>query len=131
MAAGDVNGDGVAGIITAAGPGGGPHVKVFDGRTGAALRQFNAFDAGFQGGVFVSAGDVNGDSGDDILAGTDPITGVLIGLLLPAVQKVREAASAGAGGGPHMRVFDGAWSNQAADLTVCRACSSSYCSGLR
>lgn len=82
VAAGDVNGDGVADIITGAGPGGGPHVKVFDGNTGATLHSFLAFE-GFGGGVFVAAGDVNGDGTADIVVG------------------------AGAGSLPHVKVFDG------------------------
>ncbi|MGP1354272.1 MAG: hypothetical protein ACTS1Z_13205 [Parasphingopyxis sp.] len=40
-----------------------------------------------------------------------------VGLLLPAVQSAREAArrpqARGAGGGPHVRVFDGQSSNRA------------------
>jgi hypothetical protein len=83
VAAGDVNGDGVADIITGAGPGGGPHVKVFDGVNGNLLDSFFAFDANFPGGVFVAAGDVNGDGKADLITGAGP------------------------GGGPHVKVFDG------------------------
>jgi uncharacterized protein YkwD len=83
VAAGDVNGDGRADIITGTGPGGGPHVKVFDGRTFGLVSQFMAFDSAFRGGVTVAAGDVNGDGRADIVAGAGP------------------------GGGPNVRVFDG------------------------
>jgi uncharacterized protein (TIGR03118 family) len=83
VATGDVNGDGVDDIITGAGAGGGPHVKVFDGVTGAEIHSFFAYDASFTGGVYVAAGDVNDDGKEDIVTG------------------------AGAGGGPHVKVFDG------------------------
>jgi uncharacterized repeat protein (TIGR01451 family) len=56
VAATDVNGDGFADIVTGAGPGGGPHVRVFDGVTGAGLQSFLAFDSGFIGGIFVATG---------------------------------------------------------------------------
>lgn len=84
VAAGDVNGDGRADIVTGAGPGGGPHVRVFDGATGNEIRGFFAYDAGFAGGVNVTAGDLDGDGRADVVTG------------------------AGAGGGPHVKVFSGA-----------------------
>lgn len=83
VAAGDLDGDGHADIITGAGAGGGPHVQAFRGDTGAALLSFFAYDPAFAGGVFVSAGDVDGNGSIEIITG------------------------AGAGGGPHVRAFDG------------------------
>jgi hypothetical protein len=68
VAAGDTNGDGFADIITGAGAGGGPLVNVFDGKSGAIVVSFNAFAGSFSGGIFVAAGDVNGDGKADILA---------------------------------------------------------------
>ena len=56
VAVGDVTGDGRADIVTGAGPGGQPHVKVFDGVTGLEYRSFLAYDPGFAGGVYVAAG---------------------------------------------------------------------------
>jgi uncharacterized protein (TIGR03118 family) len=82
VAAGDIGDTGAADIITGAGAGGGPHVKVFDG-SGNLLQSFFAFDPAFTGGVNVAAGDVNGDGKDDIVV------------------------AAGTGGGPHVKVFDG------------------------
>jgi hypothetical protein len=84
VAAGDVNGDGQADIITGAGPGGGPQVTVLSGADGSVLQSFFAYDPNFAGGVYVAAGDVNGDGHADVIVG------------------------AGAGGGPQVRVFSGA-----------------------
>src|SRR5262249_7428485 len=53
---------------TGVGSGAGPHVKVFDGATGAEVRSFFAFD-GFSGGVFVAAGDLNGDGRAEVIVG--------------------------------------------------------------
>ncbi len=84
VATGDVTGDGVADVITAPGPGGGPDVRVFDGATGALVREWLAYDPAFRGGVNVAAAQI--DTADKL---ADVITG------------------AGAGGGPHVRVFSG------------------------
>ena len=69
VAGADINGDSRGDIITAAGPGAGPHVKVFSGIDRSLLASFWAYDPGFHGGVFVAAGDINGDGQADILTG--------------------------------------------------------------
>lgn len=80
----DVNGDGVADILTATGLGGGPRLRVFDGRDGTTvLHDFFAYEATYTGGLNLAAGDVNGDGFADIITGSD------------------------LGGGPRVRVFSG------------------------
>ena len=84
VAVGDVNFDGTPDIITAPGPNGGPHIRVFSGIDGADLGSFFAYSPAFTGGVFVASADIDGDGFADIITGPD------------------------AGGGPHVRVFSGA-----------------------
>ncbi len=134
-AVGDVTGDGVADIVTAPGAGGGPHIKVFDGVSGALVAQFMAYSVSFTGGVYVAVGDVNGDGTSEIITGAGEGGGAHIRVFTAAGSVVREffafdpsfrggvrvaagdvngdgrddiIAAAGPGGGPHVRVFSGA-----------------------
>lgn len=70
VAAGDVNGDGTEEIVTAPGPGGGPHIRVFD-VNGKLMSQFFAFDTTDRRGLFVATGDVNHDGADELLVTQD------------------------------------------------------------
>ncbi len=81
---GDVDGDTISEIVTAAGPGGGPHVIVWDWSNGVATAKYGwyAYDAGFNGGVNLSVFDLVNSSRADVVTGP------------------------GAGGGPHVRVWD-------------------------
>lgn len=82
VAAGDVTGDNIPDVITGAGAGGGPHVKIIDGDTQSEVASFFAYDPAFTGGVSVAVGDIDGDSDLDIITGAGP------------------------GGGPHVKAFD-------------------------
>lgn len=80
VAAGDIDGDGIDEIITGAGPGGGPHVRIL-GTNGEPRGSFMAYPNAFRGGVRVAVADIDGDGKAEIITGAGP------------------------GGGPHVRVF--------------------------
>ena len=80
VAAGDIDNDGIDEIITGAGVGGGPHVKIFKAN-GTLIAGFYAYHPGFLGGIRVAAADIDGDNKAEIITG------------------------AGQGGGPHVRIF--------------------------
>ena len=80
VAAGDVDADGKAEIITAPSTLGGPHIRVFS-EDGTLESQFFAYATSYRGGVTVASCDINSDGRDEIIVGT------------------------GAGKAPHVRVF--------------------------
>ncbi len=79
----DFNGDGVADVVAATGPGSPTRVRIFDGKTQSELFAFDPFEAQFVGGVFVAVGDVTGDGRPDLAVTPDE------------------------GGGPRVDLFDG------------------------
>ncbi len=140
VAAGDFDGDGRDEIVTGTGDGGGPHVKVFDGVTGAEVRSFFPYESSFRGGVVVAAGDVTGDGKAELVTGTgvgggarvrvvDLTTGAVVadflayeeafrgGVLVAAGDldgdgKDEVVTGTGAGGGPRVRAFNAATGEQ-------------------
>lgn len=128
VATGDLNGDGIPELVTGAGAGGGPHVKVFDGATGQETGSFYAYDPSFSGGVFVAVGGgkivtgAGAGGGPHVKAFTatggelasfyayDPSFsgGVRVAVADQNGDGIADIVTgAGAGGGPHVKVFDG------------------------
>ena len=69
VAAGDINGDGVAEIVTGAGATGGPHVQSFRANGTKANPGFYAYASTFTGGVTVATGDLDGNNIAEIITG--------------------------------------------------------------
>ena len=119
-------------IVTGAGPGGGPHIRIFD-LYGQPKGGFFAYAKTFTGGVNVASGDVDGDGRDEIItSGATSNTQIKIFDLYGNLKNeffayqssfkggVNIAAGdidadgqdeiitgAGPGGGPHVRVLNG------------------------
>ncbi len=68
VAVADVLDDKKEEIVTAPGPGGGPHIKIFDA-DGKLLKDFFAYPTSFVGGVNVAAADLDGDGKAEIITG--------------------------------------------------------------
>jgi hypothetical protein len=83
VATADFNGDGVKDVVVGSGPGAPALVEVLNGKTQAVLFSIQPFEASFTGGVYVAAGDLNGDGKPELVVTPDQ------------------------GGGPRVKVYDG------------------------
>jgi hypothetical protein len=71
VAAGEINGDGYADIITSPFVGAPPHVVTFSGKTGKVLQSYYAYNPAFLGGTWITASDLNSDGYAEIISGAN------------------------------------------------------------
>ncbi|MBU2575970.1 S8 family serine peptidase, partial [Patescibacteria group bacterium] len=69
VAVGDIDSDGELEVVTAAGNGGGPQVRVFDAK-GNVEGQFFAFEDTFRGGANITVGNIDSDPEVEIITGS-------------------------------------------------------------
>jgi Bacterial Ig-like domain/FG-GAP-like repeat/Right handed beta helix region len=91
-ASADINGDGVLDVIVGTGAGIQNQVKIYDGATTALIASFSPYEATFKGGVFVAAGDVNGDGVPDVSVSPDQSGGPRIRVLNGAAINTQKTA---------------------------------------
>jgi len=77
VAAGQLNSDTIADLIIGSGTGANGHVIAFSGSDASILASYFAFSGGFNGGIYVAAGDVDGDGIDEIAASAASVTGAV------------------------------------------------------
>lgn len=83
IAVADFNTDGRADVVASTGVGVQTRVRVISSADGARLTDYTPYEPTYTGGVYVAAGDFDGDGGPDVVVGAD------------------------AGGGPRVQVFRG------------------------
>jgi len=133
IATGDLDEDGIDEIITGAGPGGAPHIRVFDNLGNVIYAKLFPFGENINTGVDVATGDIDNDGRDEIIASLGPGSEPKIATINENGQKEKEflaydknfkggvrvsagdvdrdgedeiITGAGPGGGPHVRVFE-------------------------
>lgn len=94
-------------VVTGAGPGGGPQVRVFT-EAGALYSQFVAFESAFRGGIDVAAGDVDADGAAEIIvaSGRGRVTQVRVFSAKGEQRASFDAYSPNNRGGAHVAAAD-------------------------